>query len=70
MAAISVGTRTMPAVCAIPKLVNIMSANVMVGKGAHRDDPRVPIRSAEAGVRSPGGDNLIDTVEKASIAAE
>jgi len=47
-----------------------MKANEAVGKGAMRDDPRVPIRSAEAGVRNPGGDNLIDAVESASIKAE
>jgi len=65
MAARSVGTRPMTDyLMGNAKLNESMNLAVGFGKGASRDKPRIPIRSAEAGTPSPGaGNTMIEHLE-------
>jgi hypothetical protein len=58
--ALSVGTRTRDDyVVGIDKLAAAYVAGVNAGKNASKDQPRVPIATAEAGTPSPGGDETM-----------
>jgi hypothetical protein len=49
------------------KLHATMAGGVMVGKGASKDKPRVPVRNAEAGIDNPSDSgSLIDHMESTS----
>lgn len=58
--AITVGTRTRDDyVVGDSKLHAACIAGINIGKNASKDQPRVPIATAEAGTPSPGGDDTM-----------
>lgn len=65
MAAVSVGTRPNEDYVVMDEKLNVtMAMGAGVGKGASKDKPRVPVRSAEAGTPSPGtGLTMIERID-------